>query len=104
MADRPPEEEVVVDGTVVDLDDFTFREQRELKRVIRDDILQDSDLEIDLDNLSMADFMPAAVYVFMKRDKPDFTLDEALDLKFRDIVREKAKTNGRPTKPAAKKS
>lgn len=98
------EEEIVVNGTVVDLDDFTFREQRELKRVIREEILGEPDADVDEDSLAMAEFMPAAVYVYMRRDNPEFTLDQALDLKYKDIVRAKANGNGRPpTRQSAKK-
>lgn len=98
-----PREDVVVDGEVLDLDDFTFREMRELRRVVREHILETDD-DVDVDDLSLSEYLPAAIYVLKKRTDPDFTIDRALDLKFKDVVKPHTNGNGRrPTKAAAKK-
>lgn len=101
-----PREDVVVDGQVLDLDDFTFREMRLLRRVVKEHILE-SDEDVDVEDLSLSEYLPAAIYVLKLRDNPDYTIDQALDLKFKDVIQPHKNGNGsRPTqaaKPAAKK-
>jgi hypothetical protein len=102
---QPVEEEIVVDGETIDLDDFSFREQRELKRVLKDDILEEPDADVDIDDLALSEFLPAAIFVWKRRTDPNYTVDAALDLKYRDVVRQKtANGNGAgPTKAKATK-
>lgn len=94
-------ESVVVEGITLDLDDFTFREMRELRRVIKEHILE-SDEDVNVEDLAPAEFLPAAIYVLKKRDDPSYTIEQALDLKFRDVIKSdtNGNGNGRPTKPA----
>lgn len=103
MADK---EDIVVDGEVLDLDDFTFREMRELRRVVKEHIIESED-DVDIEDLSLSEYLPAAIYLLKRRSDPEYTIDKALDLKFKDVVKPHVNGNGsRPTqaaKPAAKK-
>lgn len=97
MPDQPTAQDILVDGEVIDLDDFTFRENREIQRLIREEILEDPDALVDFDALSLNDFLPAAITVFKRRSNPDYSLESAMDLKIKDVLKA---SNGRPpTKP-----
>lgn len=94
----PPEDmEIVVDGEVLDSDALSFREQREVRALVRNELIGDPDA--DLDDMALVDFLPALIYVYKKRDDPSYTLDQALDLRMSDVMRpvEKGK---RPTRAA----
>ena len=84
MADEEQFEGVVINGTRYSFKDLTFREQREIRRVFREELAGSPDASLDNPENAM-DFMPAMVYVLMRRDNPDFTLDEALDMKLSDL-------------------
>ncbi len=100
--------DLLVKGKVYDSNDMTFREEREVRDVLRGLLGVDT---LDDDQLSLADIFPAACLVLRRRDEPEFTLDEALDLKRTDVLIEEAeeeakKPNSRsgPTKPSARSS
>lgn len=97
------EGDLLINGKVYNPDTLTFREQREMKRILREDMF-DGDLPEDI---GMADTTPAMVLVLVHRDNPKYTLDEALDLVPAEILLTKeaaAKLNKRPPTQAAKKS
>jgi hypothetical protein len=71
-----------VDGKVFDPEDMTFREQQQMRALVKDMV---GDPEVDFDTLTLAELLPAMVTVFMRRDDPAYELDAALDLKMRDV-------------------
>lgn len=73
-----------IGGTVYDPNTMTFREQREAKRIIRDELFDGA--MPDADELVTADTMPALALVLVRRDNPDYTLDEALDLVQHEVL------------------
>lgn len=90
-----------IDGKVYDPDTMTFREQREMKRLLRE--MFDGELP---DDIGMADTTPVMALVLVRRDNPDYTLDEALDLVPGEIMLTKeqaAELNKRPPTRAARK-
>lgn len=84
---------IYIEGAGYDLDDLTFREQRELRTVYRQ-LVEDPDAEVG--EAAGCDLFPVLAYMVRRRDNPEYTLEQALDLKMADLV-------APPTKPAAKK-
>lgn len=78
-------------------DDLTFREKREMRRVIREELMDDPNAEIS--DAYTDDFYLALIYIVLKRDKPDMAVEEALDLKLSDFLKPVP-----PTKAAAKRA
>lgn len=96
-----------INGTIYDPNTMTFREQREMRRIIREELFGGD--PVDEESLALADMLPAMAVVLVRRDDPTYTLDKALDLIASDVVvtAEQAKQNGgakRPTKPAASRT
>lgn len=88
---------IAVDGKEYSLDDLTFREQRELRKTVRELV---DDPQADIDEAAMMDVLPAVALVLKRRDDPKYSIDQALELKVADLT---AKANGngkRPTKRA----
>jgi hypothetical protein len=73
-----------INGREYDPSDMTFREQRAMRAIIRDELYPE-DPDVDMDELTLADLLPAMVVVLVRRDDPDYTLDQALDLKHKDV-------------------
>lgn len=71
-----------VNGHVFDPEDMTFREQHQMRSLVKE-MMDDPD--VDFEQLALSDLLPAMVTVFMRREDPKYTLDAALDLKFRDV-------------------
>lgn len=93
MPDDPVLEEefqILIGGKPYTAADLSFREQRELRTVVRR--LMD-DPEGDIAASELMDFAPALIYVVTRRENPDFTIEEALDMKHGDIL-QPAKRNG----------
>ena len=80
-----PQKVLVVNGKPLDEDDLTFREKRELRRVVLEDLMGKPDG--DITDAYTDDFLLAMLYVVLKRDKPEMTLEEALDLKLSDFMK-----------------
>lgn len=100
----PEADGFVIDGVTYSPDDLTFREQREMRKLIREELAENPDA--DIDDMALADVVPAFVYVVKKRDNPDLTLDDVLDMKLSDFIPdadgEAAETpTGAAKKPAA---
>lgn len=87
-------QDIVVDGEVIDPDDMTFKEQRRMRDVIRGLV---GDPNLDLNDVDLMDFLPAVVFVVKQRTNAKYELDDALDLKPADVLQERKK---RPTKAA----
>lgn len=99
MATEEPQEGpkgLYVNGSRFDEDDLTFREKREVRRVVATELMGDP--KADVSDAYTDDFLLATLYVVLKRDKPEMTLDEAMDLKLSDFLL------APPTKPAAKRA
>ena len=77
------EGDLKINGKTYDPEDMTFREQREMRRIVREELVQDPD--VDFEALTLSELIPAIAVVLVRRDNPAYTLDEALDLKMRDI-------------------
>jgi hypothetical protein len=84
-----------VNGSPLDEDDLTFREKREMRRVILEDLMGDA--KADISEAYTDDFLLAMLYIVLKRDQPEMTVEDALDLKLSDFLK------APPTKAAAKK-
>lgn len=82
-----------IDGQRFTDDDLTFREQREVRRILRE--LMD-DPNFDPLDAAQADLMPAFVCVVKRRANPDYKVDEALNLKPADL--KKPAKGARPTR------
>lgn len=79
-----------VEGEGYSFDDLTFRERKEISRIIRDDLNGNPDDPED------SDFLPAVVTVIKRRNDKAFSVEAALDLKPSDLVKP-----SRPTRRAA---
>ena len=89
----PNDGDLRINGKVYDSNDLTFREERELRQIVRDHLIPPG---VDEDDLTLGDILPATIYILHRRDNPDFTLEEALDLKPRDVLFE-GEVEARPT-------
>ena len=87
---------IYIDGTGYDIDDLTFREQREFRNLFRDLV---EDPNADPGQGAGCDIMPVLAYIVRRRDDPEYTLERALDLKVADLLKPDP-----PTKPAAKRA
>ena len=86
MAENDPNPEakvLVVNGKPLDEDDLTFREKRELRRVVLEELMGDANG--DITDAYTDDFLLAMLFVVLKRDKPEMTIEDALDLKLSDF-------------------
>ena len=102
MADEAPspqmEQYIEVDGVEVDMEDFSFREQREVRRLVYEEIALERDREKPWEEQMFNDIYPAIVCVYMRRQNGGYTLDQALDMKARDVIKE------RPVAPPTKRA
>ena len=85
-----------IEGKGYSPDDLTFREQREMRKLYRD-LIEDS--QADIAEAANMDFVPILVYLVRRRDEPEYTLEQALDLRITDLLAPVP-----PTKPARSKS
>lgn len=81
-----------VNGSPLDEDDLTFREKREMRRVILEELMGDA--KADISDAYTDDFLLAMLYVVLKRDRPDMTVEDALDLKLSDFLAPAPPTKG----------
>jgi hypothetical protein len=95
--DQPNEQVLIIDGDEYDLgqNDLTFREQRDLRKLVRE---LTEDPELDPGDASLMDFLPALVTVIKRRVDPNFDVNTALDLKWEEVLRERPAD---PTPPPA---
>lgn len=94
QADQGPEFDLVIDGQAYTAEDLTFREQREMRRVLKADLMDDP--EADVADANISDFYLAMIYVIKRRANDALTLDDVLDMKLADVLKE------RPTQAAPK--
>jgi hypothetical protein len=91
--------DLLINGTIYDPNTMTFRENREAERILRDEILEG---EEPAGGMTMNDRLPAVALVLMRRDRPETTLDEALDLRPAEVVVDEVmvrKLNGKKKTP-----
>lgn len=97
MATQPEPQEkpkgLYINGSPLDEDDLTFREKREMRRVILTDLMGDP--QGDITNAYTDDFLLAMLYIILKRDKPDMTLEDAMDLRLADFRKPAPPTKAR---------
>ena len=90
-----------INGKTCDTDDLTYAERREIKRIVKAE-LWDEELYgewTDFTDVPNDDYMAATVLVFLRRDDPSATVDDALAFKPERVL------NGDPpTKLVAKQS
>ncbi len=99
MADEAPMEQYIeVDGVEVDMEDFSFREQREVRRLVYEEIALERDREKPWEEQMFNDIYPAVICVYKQRSDKAYTLDQALDVKARDVIKE------RPVAPPTKRA
>lgn len=84
--EQQQEMHLVIDGETFKTDDLdlTFREKKEVRKTIRE--LMD-DPEADMSEALMDDVWLATIYVIKRRSSPDFTLEDAMDLKLNDFLK-----------------
>jgi hypothetical protein len=87
---------IAVDGERYTMDDLTFRERREVRRLARD---LDGNPDVDFDDVMIDDLIAAFVTVCKQRGTPAFTVEDALDMKPGELL---AAAEDPPTKGAAK--
>lgn len=78
MADT--ETGLFIDGTVYTVDDLSYREQRKMRELARE-LAPDG----ELDAAGEIDLIPAMVCVLRRRTEPSFSLEQALDVKPKDL-------------------
>jgi hypothetical protein len=78
-----------VNGETFYPNDLSYGEMREVRAIIRKD-LWDADLEGDFDwkEVHVDDVELAMVVVFMRRSQPKYKVEEAMNLKSRDVYGE----------------
>ncbi len=74
-----------IGGQIFDPEDLTYGEKREVRRIIRDELWDSGDGALDWDAVTENEVLPATITVFMRRGDPEYTVQQALDLKPRDI-------------------
>lgn len=93
-----------VDGKNADDPKLTFREERQLRDIIRE--LREDD-EAEIADASVNEFGLALTVVVKSRDDEKYTLEQAFDLPIEEVVRweaPKAQNGARPTRPRARKT
>lgn len=97
MPPKPKEYEFRIDGEPFNVDDLTYSEQQEYRRLVRE---SSGDPELNPAFAEPMDKYPVWVYLMRRRRNPEYTLDEAKEVKPEEILIEvKPK---RPTKAATK--
>jgi hypothetical protein len=99
LASTDETELIYIDGHTFDLDDLTYAERRETKRIARTEIW-DEGVDGPFEDLSSDDVMPAVILVLMRRHDPLYTLAQAMAQKPERIFEKPAP----PTKRRAPKS
>lgn len=94
MLEPGVEYEVHVDGELVDMDMFTFKEQDEYRSLVRESA---GDPTLRLLMAENIDRWPAMVTVVKRRTNPDFSLADAKSLTAADILRPEG-SGARPTR------
>lgn len=74
---------LAVDGDSYTMDDLTFRERKEVRRLARE---LDGSADAELDDIMVDDLIVAMVTVIKRRANTDYTTDEAMDIRPSDIV------------------
>lgn len=95
--ETPPATEFQVDGTHYTLDDLTFAELREHRKMVRE---LSGDETAEVFGAAAIDYWPPFIYLIRKRSDPEYTLEQALDEKLPTFFVEK-KPRKRPTRAAA---
>lgn len=81
MADEDPEL-LHVDGKTFDTDDLTYGERRDIRRLIKNELWdEDTDGPFDWEEVTADDIMAVTILVLMRRENPQFTLEDALACK-----------------------
>lgn len=82
---------LAIDGQTYTMDDLTFRERKEVRRLARE---LDGSPDAELEDIMVDDLIVAMVTAIKRRGNPEYTTDEAMDIRPTDIVPE-----SRPTEP-----
>lgn len=69
-----------LDGKPYTVDDLSYREQREMRQLACSLVESGS-----IEDATEPEITPAMVCVIRRRDEPEYTLDQALDVKPRDL-------------------
>jgi hypothetical protein len=90
-----------IHGDVFDAEDLTYGEKREIRRIIRHEIWdEDMDGPYNEDRIGENEALPATILVFMRRSRPDATIDDAMAIKPREAYRAPSSNgNGKVTVP-----
>lgn len=78
---------ITVNGQTFDTEDLTYGEQRAIRRLIRNEIWDEAqDGPFDWDEVGEFEILPATITVLMRREDPDFTVEQAMARNAMDIV------------------
>lgn len=89
---------IYIDGVPYTIDDLSYREHREMRSIVQGLVPSDGDISADPADAAEADFIPAVITVIKRRTDPDFSVDQALEFRPKDL-----EPPVPPTKTAAKK-
>jgi hypothetical protein len=100
------EQVLLIDGEEYDLssNDLTFGEQRDLRTLVRE---LTGDPKVDFTEAPLMDALPALVTVLKRRAQPDYPVEQALALKWDEVLQERpvdpTPPAGEPSKTSAKR-
>lgn len=70
---------LTINGQEFDTEDLTYGEQRAIRRLIRNEVWnEDLDGPFDWDEVGEFEILPATICVLMRRENPQFTIEEAM--------------------------
>ena len=72
-----------IDGDLYTEDDLTYGEQREVRKLIKQ--ANSDDEQFDVGDTAIVDLVPAIVTVVKRREDPDFSWNQALEMKPSDL-------------------
>lgn len=78
---------ITIDGQTFDTEDLTYGEQRAIRRLIRNEIWkEDQDGPFDWDEVGEFEILPATITILMRRDNPNFTVEQAMARNAMDLI------------------
>lgn len=98
---KDPEPELIyVEEYSFDLEDLTYGERREIKRIAKTEIFDEA-VDESWTDMNEDDIMPAIITVLMRRHDPKYTLQQALELRPEQITTPPPTNGGSPRSSAA---
>lgn len=83
MADGPEELRIHVEGETYELNDLSFKERKEVRRLAR---VAADDPDAELEDLEMDYLIVAFITVCKNRTDPAFDIEDAMEMKLTDVA------------------